>query len=136
MRGKQEGSVLDFMSVGICILAMAVVLTACFACSDLLLRKGQISQIARCYILKMETTGCLTEGEKNNMLAELQAVGLRGIDLTGTTLNPVEYGDSVILQIRGRIQASVWEEEHDLFRSVFTAREVPVEELRMSTAKH
>lgn len=136
MRGKQEGSVLDFMTVGICILAMAVVLTAYFACSDLLLRKGQISQIARCYILKMETMGCLTEGEKNNMLAELQAIGLRGIDLTGTTVNPVEYGDCVILQIRGRIQASVWKEEHDLFRSVFTAREVPVEELRMSTAKH
>lgn len=136
MRGKQEGSVLDFMTVGICILAMAVVLTAYFACSDLLLCKGQISQIARCYILKMETMGCLTEEEKNNMLAELQAVGLQGIDLAGTTMNPVEYGDSVILQIRGRIQASVWKEEHDLFRSVFTAREVPVEELRMSTAKH
>ncbi len=136
MRRKQEGSVLDFLSVGICILAMAVVMTAYFACSDLLLRKGQISQIARCYILKMETMGCLTEEEKNNMLAELQAVGLRGIDLAGTTLNPVEYGDSVILQIRGRIQAGVWKEEHDLFRSVFTVREVPVEEVRMSTAKH
>lgn len=136
MRGKQEGSVLDFMTVGICILAMAVVLTAYFACSDLLLRKGQISQIARCYILKMETVGCLTEEEKNNMLKELQAIGLRGIDLTGTTVNPVEYGDSVILQIRGRLQANVWKEEHDLFRSVFTAREVPVEERRMSTAKH
>lgn len=136
MRGKQKGSVLDFMTVGICILAMAVVLTAYFACSDLLLRKGQISQIARCYILKMETMGCLTETEKNNMLAELQDVGLQAIDLTGTTMNPVEYGDSVILQICGRLQASVWKEEHDLFRSVFTTREVSVEELRMSTAKH
>ncbi|MBO5281692.1 MAG: hypothetical protein J6B43_00980 [Lachnospiraceae bacterium] len=136
MKGKQKGSVLDFMTVGLCILALAVVLTAYFACSDLLLRKGQISQIARCYILKMETMGCLTEGEKNNMLAELQAVGLQAIDLTGTTMNPVEYGDCVILQIRGRIQASMWREDHDLFQSVFTAREVPVEERRMSTAKH
>ncbi len=136
MRKKQEGSMFDFMAVGICILAISVVLTAYFGCSDLLLRKGQISQIARCYILKMETMGCLTEGEKNKMLAELYAAGLRGIDLTGTTMNPVEYGDCVILQIRGRIQGSVWREDHDLFRSVFTAREMPVEERRMSTAKH
>ncbi len=136
MRGKQEGSVLDFLSVCICILAMSIVVTAYFHCSDLLLRKGQVSQVARCYILKMETLGCLTENDKNQMLAELQSIGLQGIDLTGSTINPVEYGDSVILHIRGKIQGRIWGENHDLFRSIFTAREVPVEEMRMSTAKH
>lgn len=136
MRGTQEGSLLDFLSVGICILAMSVVLTAYLYCSDLLLRKGQISQVARCYILKMETVGCLTEGEKSNMLAELDAIGLQGIDLSGTTMSPVEYGDSVILRIRGRLQSRMWREDHDLLQSVFTVREVPVEEVRMSTAKH
>lgn len=136
MREKKEGSLLDFMSVGICILAMAVVLTAYLYCSNLLLCKGQISQVARCYILKMETVGCLTEEEKNNMLAELHAIGLRGIDLTGTTMNPVAYGDSVVLRIRGNIQGRMWRKDYDLFQSVFTAREVPVEEVRMSTAKH
>ena len=136
MGGKQEGSVLDFLSVCICILAMSIVVTAYFYCSDLLLRKGQVSQVARCYILKMETLGCLTESDKNQMLAELQNIGLQGIDLTGSTMNPVEYGDSVILHIRGKIQGRMWGENHDLFRSIFTVREVPVEETRMSTAKH
>lgn len=136
MRGKRQGSVMDFMSVCICILAMSIVLTAYFYCSDLLLRKGQVSQVARCYILKMETVGCLTEGDKNKLLAELHSIGVQGIDLSGSTVNPVEYGDSVILHIRGRMRGRVWEERHDLFQSVFTAREVPVEELRMSTAKH
>ncbi len=55
MRGKREGSVLDFLPVCICILAMSIVVTAYFYCSELLLKKGQISQVARCYILKMET---------------------------------------------------------------------------------
>lgn len=136
MKGKREGSVMDFLSVCICILAMAIVLTAYFYCSDLLLRKGQLSQLARCYILKMETVGCLTEGDKNRLLAELQAIGVQGIDLSGSTVNPVEYGDSVILRIRGRLRGRVWEENHDLFRSIFAVREVPVEEVRMSTAKH
>lgn len=136
MKGKQEGSVMDFLSVCICILAMSIVLTAYFYCSDLLLRKGQLSQVARNYILKMETVGCLTEGDKNSLLAELQSIGIEGIDLSGSTMNPVEYGDSVILHIRGKIQGRVWEENHDLFHSVFTVREVPVEEMRMSTAKH
>lgn len=136
MGGKQEGSVLDFLSVCICILAMSIVVTAYFYCSDLLLRKGQVSQVARCYILKMETLGCLTESDKNQMLAELQNIGLQGIDLTGSTMNPVEYGDSVILHIRGKIQGRMWGENHDMFQSIFTVREVPVEETRMSTAKH
>lgn len=136
MGRKREGSTLDFLSVCICILAMSIVVTAYFYCSDLLLRKGQVSQVARCYILKMETVGCLTEGDKNRMLAELQNIGLQGIDLTGSTMNPVEYGDSVILHIRGKIQGKMWGENHDLFRSIFTIREVPVEETRMSTAKH
>ena len=136
MARKREGSALDFLSVCICILAMSIVVTAYFYCSDLLLRKGQVSQVARCYILKMETVGCLTEGDKNRMLAELQSIGLQGIDLTGSTMNPVEYGDSVILHIRGKIQGKMWGENHDLFQSIFTVREVPVEEVRMSTAKH
>lgn len=136
MARKREGSTLDFLSVCICILAMSIVVTAYFYCSDLLLRKGQVSQVARCYILKMETMGCLTEGDKNRMLAELQNIGLQGIDLTGSTMNPVEYGDSVILHIRGKIQGKMWGENHDLFQSIFTVREVPVEEMRMSTAKH
>ncbi len=136
MGGKREGSTLDFLSVCISILAMSVVVTAYFYCSDLLLRKGQVSQVARCYILKMETVGCLTEGDKNRLLAELHTIGLKGIDLAGSTMNPVDYGDSVILRIQGKIQARMWGGNHDLFRSIFTAREVPVEEIRMSTAKH
>lgn len=136
MRGKREGSVLDFLSVCICILAMSIVVTAYFYCSDLLLRKGQISQVVRCYILKMETVGCLTEEDKNRMLAELQDIGLQGIDLAGSTTTPVEYGDSVILHIQGKLKGRIWGDEHDLFRSIFTVREMPVEEMRMSTAKH
>ena len=46
MRGKREGSVLDFLPVCICILAMSIVVTAYFYCSELLLKKGQISQVA------------------------------------------------------------------------------------------
>lgn len=136
MGGKREGSTLDFLSISICILAMSIVVTAYFYCSDLLLRKGQVSQVARCYILKMETVGCLTEGDKNRLLSELHTIGLTGIDLTGSTMNPVEYGDSVILHIRGKIQAKMWGGNHDLFQSIFTVREVPMEEIRMSTAKH
>lgn len=136
MKGKQEGSVLDFLSVCICILAMSIVLMAYLSCTDLLSRKGQISQVARCYMLKMETVGCLTEGDRSAMLAELQTIGLQGIDLAGSTVAPVEYGDTIILQIRGKLQSRLWREDHDMFRSVFTVQEIPVEEICMSTAKH
>lgn len=136
MKGKQEGSVMDFLSVCICILAMSIVLTVYLSCTDLLSRKGQISQVARCYMLKMETVGYLTEGDRSAMLAELQTIGLQGIDLAGSTVIPVEYGDTIILQIRGKLQGRIWRENHDLFQSVFTVQEIPVEEICMSTAKH
>lgn len=136
MKGKQEGSVLDFLSVCICILAMSIVLTVYLSCADLLSRKGQISQVARCYMLKMETVGCLTDGDRNAMLAELRTIGLQGIDLAGSTAAPVEYGDTITLQIRGILRSRMWGEDHDMFQTIFTVREIPVEEICMSTAKH
>lgn len=79
MARKREGSALDFLSVCICILAMSIVVTAYFYCSDLLLRKGQVSQVARCYILKMETVGCLTEEIRTECWQNYRASACRGL---------------------------------------------------------
>lgn len=45
MRGKREGSVLDFLPVCICILAMSIVVTAYFYCSELLLKKDRSARL-------------------------------------------------------------------------------------------
>jgi hypothetical protein len=48
-----KGVVMDVLAVGICIIAMTIMMMVCLGSSALLNRKAQISQTARKYILKM-----------------------------------------------------------------------------------
>ena len=115
----QEGSIGDLLSVGLCILAMLTVMMAFMDCAALVHKKTIISQIARSYILRMETVGYLATAEEQELRAKLSAEGMKEIDLTGTTLEEVGYGGEIVLKIRGKV-----EDGHI------------VEEKRVSTAKN
>lgn len=128
--GKEEGTVMDFITVCICILAISTLLMASLEYTGLLLQKVSVSQTARRYLLKMETEGYLDSGEKDKMLRELRDMGVTDIDLTGTTLLPVSYGDTVELHIKGKVTAKIPGD------TGFTRQKVSIEEVRMSTAKH
>ena len=116
---RQEGSIGDLLSVGLCILAMITVTMAFMECAGLVNQKTAVSQTARNYILRMETVGYLTQAEEGELLRELAADGVRDVDLTGTTRTPVGYGSEIVLRISGKI-----------------GRGYVVEEKRVSTAKH
>lgn len=116
---KQEGSIGDFMSTGLCLLAMTAVMTVYLDCAGLIQTKTQIGQIARKFILRMETVGMLTDEDRVALLGELEAAGATQIQLEGSTLWQVNYGDPIILQIQGKV-----DDRYD-----FT-------EKRVSTAKH
>lgn len=117
---KQErGSIGDIMSAGICMLAMTVLMLSYMDNVRLIHRKTEVSQIARQYILRMETVGYLTEEDRIRLGRELEAAGVTELELAGTTLSPVTYGDIITLEIRGRLEG-----EYDLA------------EKRISTAKN
>lgn len=136
MKRKSKGNILDFVSIMITILAMSVMVMAYLECTNLLMKKMEVGQISRKYILKMETDGYLTEQSKGEMLQELTAVGLRGIDLSGTTLLPVSYGDAVFLKIKGSVTGRVLGDANEIWSSGFKEGVFTVEEERMSTAKN
>ena len=115
----QEGSIGDLLSVGLCILAMLSVMMAFMDCASLVHKKTIISQLARTYILRMETVGYLTEADESELVARLSEQGMQDIDLTGTTREVVGYGGEIVLKIKGKIG-----DGH------------AVEEKRMSTAKN
>lgn len=115
----QEGSIGDLLSVGLCILAMIAVMMAFMDCVSLVNRKTKVSQVAREYILRMETVGYLTRAQEDALLRQLTAEGVRKIDLTGTTREPVGYGTEIVLRITGEIGDGYF-----------------VEEKRVSTAKN
>ncbi len=134
--GKKRGNVLDFLTILITILAMSVLISAFLECTNLMIRKLEISQISRKYILKMETEGYLTEAAKGELLRELEKAGLRQIDISGTTLHPVAYGEPIYLKIKGNIQGRLVETEDEIWNKGFVSTIFRVEEEKVSTAKN
>lgn len=116
---RQQGNVGDLMITGICILAMTVVMLAYLDNVELLHQKDEMGQLARKYILKMETTGYLTAEDMFLLTDELEALGVTEIHYGGTTVNAVPYGGAITLQIQGKLRG-----EYDC------------SEKRVSTAKH
>jgi len=116
---KEKGSIGDIMSAGICMLAMTALLLSYMDNVWLIHQKTEVSQIARQYILKMETVGYLEEADRIRLGQELDGVGVTELELSGTTMSPVAYGDIITLEIRGKL-----------------GEEYEFEEKRISTAKH
>lgn len=136
MTGKSRGNVLDFLSIMITILAMSIMVMAYLECTDLMMKKLEIGQISRKYILKMETEGYLKEPDKVSLLKELKGAGMSAVDLSGTTLQPVAYGDAIYLKIKGNIAGKVIGASDEMWRSGFGSAVFRVEEEKMSTAKN
>lgn len=116
---REAGSVGDFMAACICMLMMSTLLFSYMDSIRLIDRKTEINQIARKYILKMETVGMLTEPDKSALLEELAAAGASEVRLDGTTVHRVGYGSAIVLHISGKL-----EETHEF------------DEERVSTAKY
>lgn len=133
---KSNGSIIDILSVGICILSMTVIMMACFNSMQLVNQKAEISQLARKYILRMETVGYLTANDKAELYQNLLDMGIRAIDFEGTTMNQVGYGNPVILCITGAIVGKENNTEKGILETVFPDKEYAFRELRMSTAKN
>lgn len=126
---------LDFLTMGIAMIAISIVVFVSLNVMELMITKLEVSQIARKYILIMEIQGCLSEDDRVDMLNELELAGLRDIDIMGTTLQSVGYGENIILIIKGNV--SGWKASvGDIWTKVFEIEEYEVEEKRMSTAKN
>lgn len=103
---KERGNVADIMTVGIFIMAMAAVMLSFLNCMALIRQKTEVSQLARKYILRMETVGGLQDGDRAALLQELQEQGITEIDLGGTTYGAAGYGEPIALEIRGKLGGS------------------------------
>jgi hypothetical protein len=107
------------MVTGIFILAMEVVMLSFLDDMEMIQQKTEVDQLARCYILRMETTGGLLPQDRDALLEELTGQGVTDTDLSGTTMGETGYGEKIVLQIRGKLGGKY-----------------EFEEKRVSTAKH
>ena len=102
-RRKQSGNIGELLTMGMCVLALTVVMLSYMENVRTISTKAAVGQLARAYLLQMETVGYLEEPERVRLTAELEALGLSQIDYAGTTLEPVGYGDRIALQIYGKL---------------------------------
>lgn len=107
------------MAVGICVLAMVSVMVVFYDCMGLLRQKTKVSQVAREYILRMETKGYLLPADASDLQTELVNLHVSDVNLSGSTISAVEYGEQITLHIQGKLRGKY-----------------EIEEIRVSTAKH
>lgn len=117
--GKSRGNVGDIMTMGLCILGMTAVMGTYLDYMELIQQKTYVGQLARNYILRMETVGGLEQEDRIMLEQELADMGITEIDLTGTTFGETGYGERIALNIKGKLKG-----EYDF------------EECRVSTAKN
>jgi hypothetical protein len=116
---KNDGSVGDVMPMCIFVICIAFVMISFADCVRLINVKASVSQVSRQYILKMETYGYLTEGDRAGLVDSLTETGLRNISLAGTDMSEVGYGNEIRLYISG-----------------LTEEGYEIREFRTSTAKY
>jgi len=96
----------SYIATIISILMMVVVLVFCVNLYGEIVIRNDVERIHRKYLLSMERTGYLTSSDEGMLRAELSAIGVTNIDLTGTSMAPVGYGGQVRLVIKGQLMVN------------------------------
>lgn len=98
---KDKGILDQFLPAIVVIVLLAVLWTGSMVSASNIDRSSDIQQVARTYLLKMETDGCLTQENRTLLIADLEALDMEQIDLTGTSMNDVGYGNQIRLVVTG-----------------------------------
>ena len=100
----EEGNIGDVMPMCIFVICIAFIMISFSDCVRVIGIKTTVSQISRQYILRMETYGYLTPGDKSLMMDALSDAGLEDISLGSTDMAEVGYGNEIVLEIMGRTE--------------------------------
>jgi hypothetical protein len=127
---------MEFLPACVTLLAISILMIAFLDTMALLDKKTQISQLTRKVMLEMETTGYLSGAEKIRFLGELESLGLTQIDLSGSTMGEVGYGNPITLSVKGTIVNKDLRLEGGLFTAFLEEQEYGLQEKLVSTAKN
>ena len=134
IKQKRDGSIMENMIVMllelVVVCAFIVIIFGAFSgISD----KWGMRQVAREYILIMETEGYLNTSDQQSLRLELEGYGLHHISLSGTTTSEVDYGDRIYLSISGTYDDNILAFAEGI--SKYTSHESSITINRQSTAK-
>lgn len=126
--------VTGIFTMGICIMAMALCGLYIISSTGILNSKSDVNMIMRKYIIRMESNGYLTADDESELMEELKDVGMTNIDISGTTLSEVEYGETIYLYLKGDISKRVIS-LGDIKNGVWQDKDIHIEESLSSTSQ-
>ena len=128
---KRKGSIVDILPSMIMVIAAVMLIMVFFDLYQILSLNEDVKQIARKYMLTMETMGYLDPANQTTLVQETD------IDLTGSTMSDAEYGNAVYLQISCKLPMEQLNMDgYDMLQFVFQDKSIPIRVRRMSTAKN
>lgn len=134
---KRKGNIVDILSSLLLLITSFIIVMAYLTCIQMITIKADADQIARRYILDMETTGYLSDASRTQMIQELEELSAADIDLSGTTFADAGYGNPVYLSIKCHIQGKNLDmASGNMLSFFFEDADFPVEIYKMSTAKN
>lgn len=113
--------------IAICIIAIFCMTVMSVKTNKALDGRNHISSLLRSYLVKMETAGCLSSSDVNNLVEDLELYGMTDIQLYGhfaygtiheaikENYGPADYGTEVILRITGIQTIESMEEDLNSF---------------------
>jgi len=104
VKQKDKGMLEHFLPALVTIVFMGILWFGSMVTASNIDKSSALNQVTRKYILRMETDGYLTQENRTSMVSELQTLGVEGVDLTGTSLTNVGYGNQVILKVTGTLK--------------------------------
>ncbi len=135
-RNREAGSaaISRFLPLLIVIVSVSMLLVTFSDYIRILDIKDEISLTMRKYVIRMETAGYLTVDDEKELKSELSALGVTGIDLSGTTMSEVEYGGIIYLHVKGTLNVKVYSIV-SIFEGSFGTQLLGIDEVRSSTSQ-
>ncbi len=97
---KKKGDITDVFFAGIIFLALCIFIVGYLNFYHLIDARDQVGEIGRKAIIQLETQGYLNARDIAILKSELEDIGAYDIDLEGTSVVDVGYGNPVYLCIR------------------------------------
>ncbi len=134
MRRNHKGMAHQLVPVLVSALFFACFLVIAGDILSVVRKRDEINQIARHYLLIMETKGYLPVLESTELVRDLEAVGVTQVSLAGTSMEAVDYGSTIVLDISCLLQEEI--EVLSQWEAVESIWELRIDFTMVSTAKH
>lgn len=134
---KRKGSIVDVLPPLMIILTSMIIIIGFLCLLKVISIKDNVRQVAREYILVMETTGYLSADKQVELKQKLDSMSVVDVDLSGTSTVNVGYGNPIYLSISCSIPGEeINTSGNDLFSFFLDNTSFPISIRLMSTAKN